>query len=377
MEIDNKIPGQEAYAKKIREMTLKEKRESYLSGNISEFRTNKNIKVLIVPGHDNEFWGTENEGVKEVDLNRELGVYLYDLLKKEPGFSVAIVSNQDGYTKTFDSFFEKNKDEIKDFMDKSKSSFLKKIEKGEFVFDGLNFHNEAPKDMATRLYGINMWVNENEFDLVIHIHFNDYAGRYKDKKPKYNGFSIYIPDNQFKNHSISKDFAESILKELSKIAPISNLKQEKSGIVEDQELIAIGANDSLERPSLLVEYGYIYEKQFIHPDVRSTVLKDLAQQTYVGIKNYFGEKVYLSDEYFHSIDLKKENNIWNKEIYMLQKKLSQKGFYPPKGKTLNDCPMSGFFGDCTNQAVIEFQKENKLPATGFVGVMTRNILNRG
>ena len=37
----------------------------------------------------------------------------------------------------------------------------------------------------------------------------------------------------------------------------------------------------------LVEYGYIYESQFINPKIQPLMFKELAYQTYQGIKNYF------------------------------------------------------------------------------------------
>lgn len=375
MQINNNISGQEAFALEFENKTLKEKRTSYLVGNTSVFRTNKNIKILIVPGHDDEYWGTENDGIKEVELNRELALKLYDRLKKEAGFSVAIVSDENGYTKTFEKYFDKKEKEIKKFIKKSQKNFQQKIKDGNIQFEDSNYHNKAPEEVAFKLYGINMWANENEFDLVIHVHFNDYAGRYKDKKPKYNGFTLYVPEKQFKNHDVSQEFAQNIFNRLSRISAVSNLDHEKEGIVETQELIAIGSNETLSVPSVLIEYGYIYEPQFTNPDVRPYVISDLADETFLGVKDYFDETVYNFDNFVFSSDLKETENFWTKDNYMLQKELAIKGFYPPQGKTLNDCPIAGYFGECTNKAVKDFQKANNLPNTGFVGPMTREILN--
>lgn len=375
LEINNKIAGQEAYAENFKKLTLKERRESYLSGYTSSYRTDKNIKILIVPGHDDEYHGTEFEGVREVDLNRELGNHLYNFLKQEKGFSVATTDIGDGYTKTFKKFFTKEEDEIEEFIEDSKDDFKKKIKDGEIEFSETNFHNTAPEKVALRLYGINMWANENDFDLIVHIHFNDYRGRYKDKDPKYNGFAIYVPEKQFDNSKVSKEFAENIFDRLSKYLPISNLKQESDGIVETQELIAIGANKSLDSASLLIEYGYIYEPQFTNPDTRKIVIRDLARQTYAGIKDYFDENISEESPYFYLEDLFKKDSFLTLPNYELQKELANLNYYPPKGKSFNDCPLSGLFGECTEEAVKEFQKNHNLPSTGYVGSMTRKILN--
>ena len=50
--------------------------------------------------------------------------------------------------------------------------------------------NIAPDEMGVRLYGINKWANENDIDIVIHVHFNDYPGRPRTGSGKYSGFSI-------------------------------------------------------------------------------------------------------------------------------------------------------------------------------------------
>ena len=375
LEINNQIAGQEAYALSQKQLSLKEKRASYFEGNNGLYRTNKNIKILIVPGHDEASWGAEHDGVKEVDINRQLAGILYDKLKQEKGFNVAMVSDKDGYSRTFKKFFKKEEDEIEDFIKKRKKDFKKKVRRGQIELKETNFHNAASDEVAAKLYGINMWSDENEFDLVIHVHFNDYGGRYKDWSPKYNGFSIYVPEEQFENHEVSFEFAENIFKRLSDISAVSNLKYESEGIVKTQELIAIGAHESLETPALLIEYGYIYEPQFTNPDVRDRAVKELANKTYLGIKDYFDELVLDTENYLHAKDLRRTDNVWNEENYMLQKELASKGFYPPKGKTFNECPVAGYFGSCTEEAVMKFQKAYKLPSTGFVGPLTRQLLN--
>ena len=154
-------------------------------------------------------------------------------------------------------------------------------------------HNDAPKDVALRLFGINKWANEHKVDIIIHIHFNDSGPRRAGAPGEYNGFTIYTPERQYSNSQASMDIAKRVFKRLSKMFSVSNLPGEDAGVVEDQELIAIGSSNTVDAASLLVEYGYIYEPQFRVPAVRVMVLRELAFQTYLGLADFFGETSLL------------------------------------------------------------------------------------
>jgi peptidoglycan hydrolase-like protein with peptidoglycan-binding domain len=356
--------------------TIKDRRGSYFSGSEKYYSKDKMIKILIVPGHDDNSYGAYYNGIREVELNRELAKNLYNKLSVEPGFEVILASDSSGYNPVFNNYFEVKRDEITKFINEAKYDFSKKIKDGEITEDNENFHNVAPAEVALKLYGFNMWLNENNFDFVFHIHFNDYGGRSKHKEPKYNGFSIYMPDKQFSNYELSRQMAEKVFDRIGDIVPVSNLPQESMGIIESQELIAVGSNDALDASSLLIEYGYIYEPQFTDPETRGLVLEDLAYQTYVGIKEFFGEKpIVASTKFNFTKDLDKDLKKRTKESYALQKQLAILGHYPPSNKTFNDCPPTGIFGECTLEAVKSFQLTKGLPVTGYVGEMTRKILN--
>ena len=62
-------------------------------------------------------------------------------------------------------------------------------------------------------------------------------------------------------------------------------EKEVIGLVPDQKLIALGANGSLSGTarSILVEYGYIYEKKFRTKSTRLQAYKDMAELTATGI----------------------------------------------------------------------------------------------
>ncbi len=301
------------------------------------------VNVLIVPGHDDEHVGTWYKNLREVDLNRQLAENLYEYLLQEEGINPVLASDTKGYNPIFDAYFVRERDQIEDFMEKKKEEFDRKIASGEVSVSEEDFHNPAPGDMALRLYGINRWVNEADFDLVIHIHFNDHAGRNKNRVGKNTGFSIYTPSQEFENYELSRRLADSVFAELKKIRPVSDLKAEEAGVIEDRELIALGSNESLEAGSILVEYGYIYESIFTDSALRKVSLDNMAYATYAGIKNLLGENP-MPKENAQVKTTKNKTTAANLE-WQFQKAFA--GEYPPAGETLRDCPIAGFFGACS------------------------------
>jgi len=276
---------------------LRDRYEAVSEKDYSELRSrrrkglsNEPIKVLIVPGHDNENQGAKYKDTVEAELTQQLAKDLFYLFKDEEAFSVKLSRDEDGYDEKLLKYFERQESEIRDFKNKYQQEMNKLVQEGKVdLVNGL-FHNSAPSDVAMRLYGINKWVNENEYDIVLHIHFNDYSGRQIDSIGEYNGFSIYVPEKQFSNAEASREFSEFIFDQLSTVIDKSNLPGEKDGIIEDQELIAIGAYNTVDAISILVEYGYIYEYIFNEPEMRDDVLEELAFQTFTGIKNFFNEE---------------------------------------------------------------------------------------
>jgi len=226
------------------------------------------------------------------------------------------------------------------------------------------------------LYGVNKYANDNGFDIVFHIHFNDYPGR-RGSWGKYSGFSIYVPERQYSNADASYDLAEKINDQLSQSFASSNMPKE-GAIVEDQELIAIGANNTADPVSALVEYGYIYEDHFTNKKVSDVVLEELAYQTYKGIMNYISDDDIVAETYSRI----GSRNWFYKNLSMgdkgvstlaLQDYLSDKGYYPPNDN-LNKCPLTGFFGDCTQDALRMYQRDNDLNASGYLDTKTQELI---
>lgn len=337
--------NQEIEAATTKAQTLEkilEKRTNYVN-RIQGRDVNKLINILIVPGHDDENWGTEFQGVKEVELNRELAQNLHNYLLNEKGINSVLASDGSGYNTIFEKYFKREEQKIEDFIKKSKKTFSKKIKKGDLDAIEKNFHNVAPAETVYRLYGINRWVNVQNFDLVIHVHFNDYRGREWEESGTETGFSIYTPGKYFENYELSRKMADSIFAELKKVQSVSTLESEQEGVIEDHELIALGANESLEAGSVLVEYGYIYENNFIDPEKRKIALDYFAYATYSGIKKLINEEP--QKKIFAKASLTKNKNTTENTRWQFQKALL--GEYPPEGKNFEDCPISGYFGECS------------------------------
>lgn len=249
----------------------------------------KPIKILVVPGHDNEVWGAQYGNIKEADMNLVLATQLYDILKKDKRFEVYITRNSEGYTKEFADYFPAQKDAILAFEQKAKKLTQGKISDGSFVVKPNAPHQTVSEDIALRLYGFNKWADENNIDAMIHVHFNDYPRPNNWKIGKYKGFTVYMPDGQLANWKESGQLAADIYSQLRKKYATSTFEKEIGGLIPDQKLIAIGANGTLDAHtrSVLIEYGYIYEKRFRNSKTRHQAYKDMSSLTATGIKNYF------------------------------------------------------------------------------------------
>lgn len=252
------------------------------------------IKILLVPGHDFEYPGAIFKKTKESELTLSTAHYLQELLETVPQFEVYVtrekilentpVGDVNDYTKIFQDYFVANKDAVLDY----KNIYKEKTEKIETQkqIEPVNHveHNDAPSEVAYRLYAINKWIEDNKIDIVIHIHFNDYPGRPKNWG-KYNGFSIYVPDEHLRNGIVSQDFAKFIGNSLDQKFDYSNHPVEKLGIISGSDLIATGAYNTIQAAAILVEYGYVYEPDF----QKEETFKKMAEQTFAGIMNYFEE----------------------------------------------------------------------------------------
>ncbi len=358
----------------------------YFSDNIWSRQSKEKVKILIVPGHEPSYGGAEYANLFErnmvVDLSKELEKYF----TTNDRYQVFVARDKNDWSPIFSNYFKTNWDEIIAWT-KGHQEEVKKLERiGEFhpVTPSV-IHNKAPKDIAYRLYGMSKWSNENDIDIIIHVHFNDHPGHAKTSPGDYTGFAIYIPQQQYLNSTTTQYIASAVFNRLKKYNPVSDFSGERAGIIETQDLIAVGAYNSLNAPSLLIEYGYIYEQQFNNPDLYSIAIKDLAFQTYLGLQDFFDDKKPdnlegLSDTLLIPYTWRAQildNKYNSKDVYSLQTALVGEGLYPPQDKTLNDCPRTGNFGNCTKKAVESFQKKRGVMGEyGMVGNRTLEELNR-
>ena len=69
---------------------------------------NKKVKVLIVPGHDDESkGGAQFQGRREADLNVQLAKELFELFKTDPHFEIFLTRDESGYYPEFSNYFSK------------------------------------------------------------------------------------------------------------------------------------------------------------------------------------------------------------------------------------------------------------------------------
>jgi|GEM_PF-4780912 len=92
--------------------------------------------------------------------------------------------------------------------------------------------------------------------------------------------------NNTANAGASQKRALSIFKKLNTVLATSTLKEEKTGVVEDQEPIAIGRFNTA-TANILIEYGYIYESQYQDKQKREDVIALYALKTFEGLEDFF------------------------------------------------------------------------------------------
>ncbi len=220
-------------------------------------------------------------------MNLALATKIFNLLKKDPKYQVYITRDSSGYTKDFAEHFELNEEHIDSFIESSKKNILSNLGIGTFIKKANTPHAQASEAAVFKLYAINKWVNKNEIDAVIHVHFNDYRRKTKWRMGDREGFAIYVPDEQFLNSEESFKLGNNIFNELVKKYKTSNYVNELGGMVSDQRLIALGANRTLvaKARTILVEYGYIYK--FGNREKRLKDYEQMAELTVAGLNNYY------------------------------------------------------------------------------------------
>lgn len=349
----------------------------------SASQTEKKIRVLIVPGHEPTYGGAEYAHLKERDMAVALSDYIAGYVRSNPKYEVFVTRSTKKWSVPFEGYFINEWDAIVDWRESYKEEMSRLLEVGQVKAEPpVIYHNSAPQDVAVRLYGITKWANENQIDIVLHVHFNDHPGHEYNVSGKYSGFAIYVPARQYSNSETTHAVADEIFENLERYNPVSDLPGESRGIIDEPELIAIGAYNTADAASMLIEYGYIYEPQFMKESVKDVALQDMAYQTYRGIEEFFGTGEEERSPYdtlmvpYTWKSILDDADEYPKDIYALQTALIISGEYPPASFDDNECPRTGKLGPCTKEAIKSFQeKYNIIGEEGIVGPKTLEILN--
>jgi N-acetylmuramoyl-L-alanine amidase len=242
--------------------------------------------ILVVPGHETNNGGARFLNIYERDLVVDVADNISALLNQNPKYKIIIARDKQIWNPIFSDYFSDNQQAIIDFKNEHQAAYKLLVSSGEEkVVPDMGEHTLATPRTAVELYGINKWADENNVDLVIHLHFNN-SNRRNIKLPgPHKGFDMFIPEKQSVNAPTSRIIAEDIYNELKK-----KFSPEAPGyynsLFEDQSLIALGASNTLSKPSVLIEYGYIYEKMLQTEAGRKQALGQMAEQTVAGIQDY-------------------------------------------------------------------------------------------
>lgn len=340
------------------------------------------VRILIMPGHEHDFGGTQFMGYYEREFVVDIANRLAKELESDARFEVLVARGTQGWNEDFEYYFDKQGRKIERFVEKQKEAMEKLEKRGRLEErQAHTAHNAARSDVALRLYGINKWVNENDVDLVLHLHLNDETGHAENVRGLHSGASIYIPERLYSNGKTSRAIAEPVFARLNTTTATSTFGQEVSGVLESRDLIAVGAYNTAEPPSLLIEYGYIYEPRITGDGAREEVFADFAYQTALGVKDFFGspeQARYTSRALpfqFTSDVLASTTDASPRAVYALQASLRELGLYPGAEASLAECPVSGIVNECTTLAVKAFQAQKGIEQTGLIGPATRQALN--
>jgi peptidoglycan hydrolase-like protein with peptidoglycan-binding domain/N-acetylmuramoyl-L-alanine amidase len=342
------------------------------------------LRILIMPGHEPEYGGAEFKGFYEREFAVDIAEKVASELRADPSFEVFVARGNAGWNDDLTHYFDTQGRKIERFVEDHKEAMEKLEDRGRIdEAEEQAEHNAAPDDVALRLYGITKWANENDIDLVLHLHLNDEMSHGANEAGVYSGSAIYVPDAIYGNAKASKALAEPILERLLTTNATSTFGVEQEGIIEDRELIAIGAYNTSEMPSLLIEYGYIYEPR-ITDGARDQVFADYAYQTALGVKDFFGspgrpQYATRALPYQFSTDILSTTTASTtpdtRALYALQASLHELGFYPGSESSLAVCPISGLDNVCVTPAVKAFQASKGFEQTGSLGPKTRAALN--
>jgi len=252
----------------------------------------KKVRVLIVPGHQPTKGGTEFGGVYERNVAVDIADVLAKYLSQNPHYNVMVARTKSEWNPILQNYFDTYALEIDTFRQSLATQMKSYLADGSILPEvDQVYHDRAPSEAVRQLYGINKWTSDNGYDITLHLHINDDAEHRARVAGEYDGFAVYVPNRQYSNAEASKMIGEAIAVRLNAYHATSTLPKEGKGVVEDQQLIATGSNNSASNAALLIEYGYMYEPQFQNESARSLAVADYAYQTYLGLQDFFKDPI--------------------------------------------------------------------------------------
>jgi hypothetical protein len=258
-----------------------------------KYEEGKVIKVLIVPGHDDEFPGAKYRQLREADMTAAVARQLAGYLGEDPRFVVVVARDQDQYIPSLYNYFQEETEKINNFIKSHSLRMKKEIQAGTVIVPKQVPHGNAEKIPMYRLYAINKWATEQGFDIIVHLHFNDEGSRALFARGKFAGYAVYVPDSNLLGADISRDLGIAITKRLKRDFKPSNQPYEQArvtedGVIPDMKLIALGANKTTAVPRVLIEYSYIYEP-IVQPKQFPLTSDVMAAATVYGIQDFLKE----------------------------------------------------------------------------------------
>lgn len=251
---------------------------------ISKVVPDEKIKILLVPGHEPDYGGTVYRGLNEREVVVNLAGKLKKILEQNGNYEVLVARDNESFAPYLQEYFE-DREPVDAWRAYKERETATEIEEGIFEdISGIS-HNKTSDEAAHHLYAINKWVNENNVDVVLHLHVNDDVRKNRKIPGKHSGFALYVPEKQYQNTTSSKILAASLKQSLIKSFSPSTLKIEENVIIESQKLIALGRYNTLDVTAVLIEYGYIYDELFNEQNIEST-LETIVGRTFEGIEEF-------------------------------------------------------------------------------------------
>jgi N-acetylmuramoyl-L-alanine amidase len=272
------------------------KNKPEIVATIAPSATVQPFTILIVPGHDTDTdckndpkcnSGARYKNIYERDLVVSVANDISSLLSQNPNYKVIVSRNTQVWNPIFADYFANNQQVIIDFKNQHQAADKLLIASGqEKIITDVGNHTTASEKTAIELYGINKWADENNVNLIIHLHFNNSTRKNINIPGPYHGFDIFIPEKSRANALASRTAAEDIYNELQKKFNPETSGNNYNSLYEDSGLIALGSANTLTKPALLIEYAYVYEKMLQTGASQKKALERMAEQTVAGIQDY-------------------------------------------------------------------------------------------